>query len=427
MTPTSPTAGTAEAMRRQALRRMQMVATGLLIAVALLYVLAVALQARHGAWDYVAAFAEAAMIGALADWFAVVALFRHPLGMRFIPHTAIIPKNKNRIADNLGEFVQGEFFATERVLKALRELQPAQRLAALLSTPAQADRISSAALQVAGYGLAALSEKAVQRWLQNVAGDLMRRLDLSTLIGEILDLLTRNGRHQELLDRLLARAAAFLNQPEVRENIEARAQEHIPLYFQTLKKYGAEKVVSRVLEVVASILTEIDKDPAHPLRATLDEGLATMVERLRADEGLRDQVEQWKAGLATDPAVARYLARVWTDLREWMSKAAADPATVPHVSVVIQRVGRALATDDRMLAWIDEELATHVPGILDSLRPRLARFIAEKVREWNETEIVDKLELNIGRDLQFIRVNGTLVGGGVGLLLHALTQWFTGA
>lgn len=405
---------------------MQAWATGLLIFVALLYVLAVSLRAQHGAWEYVAAFAEAAMIGALADWFAVVALFRHPLGMRFIPHTAIIPKNKDRIADNLGQFVQGEFFATERVLKALRDLHPARRLAILLSSPAQADRLASAALQVAGYALSALNEKAVQRWLQGVAGDLVRRLDLSTLIGEILDLLTRNGRHQELLDRLLARAAAFLNEPEVRENIETRAQEHIPLYFQTLKKYGAEKVVSRVLEVVASILTEIDKDPAHPLRATLDEGLAKMVERLRVDDGLRDQVEQWKAGLATDPAVARYLAKVWTDLREWMAKAAQDPSTVPHVSVVIQRIGRALAADDRMKAWIDDELARHVPGLLDSLRPRLARFIAEKVREWNETEIVEKLELNIGRDLQFIRINGTLVGGGVGLLLHALTQWWTG-
>lgn len=426
MTPATPSAATHETMRRRALRRMQTVATGLLVAVALLYVLAVALQDRHGAWEYVAAFAEAAMIGALADWFAVVALFRHPLGMRFIPHTAIIPKNKNRIADNLGEFVQGEFFATERVLKALRDLHPGRRLAVLLSTPAQADRISSAALQIAGYGLAALNEKAVQRWLQGVAGDLMQRLDLATLIGEVLDLLTRNGRHQELLDRLLARAAAFLNEPEVRENIEARAQAHIPLYFQTLKKYGAEKVVSRVLEVVASILTEIDRDPAHPLRATLDDGLATMVARLRDDDALREQVAQWKAGLATDPAVARYLARVFTDLREWMGTAAKDPATVPHVSIVVQRVGRALAADERMQTWIDEELATHVPGLLDSLRPRLARFIAEKVREWNETEIVEKLELNIGRDLQFIRVNGTLVGGGVGLLLHAVTKWLAG-
>jgi len=426
MSHTTSPAADHDAIRRRALRRMQTWATGLLIFVALLYVLAVSLRAQHGAWEYVAAFAEAAMIGALADWFAVVALFRHPLGMRFIPHTAIIPKNKNRIADNLGQFVQGEFFATERVLKALRDLHPARRLAILLSNPAQADRLASAALQVAGYALSALNERAVQRWLQGVAGDLVRRLDLSTLIGEILDLLTRNGRHQELLDRLLARAAAFLNEPEVRENIEARAQEHIPLYFQTLKKYGAEKVVSRVLEVVASILTEIDKDPAHPLRATLDEGLAKMVERLRVDEGLRDQVEQWKAGLATDPAVARYLAKVWTDLREWMAKAAQDPSTVPHVSVVIQRIGRALSADDRMKAWIDEELARHVPGLLDSLRPRLARFIAEKVREWNETEIVEKLELNIGRDLQFIRINGTLVGGGVGLLLHALTQWWTG-
>ncbi|QEI04726.1 DUF445 domain-containing protein [Pigmentiphaga aceris] len=426
MPPTTPSAIDYDDTRRRALRRMQVIATGLLIAVALLYVLAVSLRAHHGAWDYVAAFAEAAMIGALADWFAVVALFRHPLGMRFIPHTAIIPKNKNRIADNLGQFVQGEFFATERVLKALRDLHPGRRLAILLSTPSQADRLASAALQMAGYALTALNEKAVQRWLQNVAGDLVRRLDLATLIGEVLDLLTRNGRHQELLDRLLARAAAFLNEPEVRENIEARAQEHIPLYFQTLKKYGAEKVVSRVLEVVASILTEIDKDPAHPLRATLDEGLAKMVERLRADDSLREQVEQWKAGLATDPAVARYLARVWADLREWMGKAAQDPSTVPHVSVVIQRVGRALAADDRMKAWIDDELATHVPGLLDSLRPRLARFIAEKVREWNESEIVEKLELNIGRDLQFIRINGTLVGGGVGLLLHAVTQWLTG-
>ena len=220
-------------VKRIRLRRMQWVATGLLLFVTGLYIASVFFKNTSAAWPYIGAFAEAAMVGALADWFAVSALFRHPLGLSFIPHTAIIPKNKDRIADNLGDFVQGEFFSTERVTSVIRDFNPAEKLAGWLSDNRHADMIGTIVVKVLAYGLNALDETEVRSFLRKNIALKFNELDLSTFASQILRALTHEGRHQAILDQMLKGASNYINEPEIKRRIIDFAADKIPLYVQS--------------------------------------------------------------------------------------------------------------------------------------------------------------------------------------------------
>jgi uncharacterized membrane-anchored protein YjiN (DUF445 family) len=409
--------------KRRRLKHMQWLATALLAGVAVLFALATSLAARHPAWGYVAAFAEAAMVGAIADWFAVVALFRHPLGLRFVPHTAIIPKNKARIADNLGSFVHAEFFSTERVVAALTAFDPSGKLAAWLAHPQNADQLADIALKILRYAFDALDEKAVRAYLRAVVSSHIQDLDLARLAGQLLDHLTEDGRHQRLLDQMLEKVSLFVSQPETQALLETAIAEKLPLYFEALKQKGATAATHGIVKIFAKVIAEVDADPAHPLRLAFDEKLSAFIGALQTDPAYRAKLAKLKEKMVRNRVLTTYLDDIWRDARAWLARDlhAPDSRTRARLATLTGQMGRELAGSATMRAWIDGELLRHVPGWVERYGPRLGRFIAEKMKSWKDEEIVEKLELNIGRDLQFIRINGTLVGGAVGLAIHAFT------
>jgi uncharacterized membrane-anchored protein YjiN (DUF445 family) len=403
---------------------MKWTALGLLGAAAVSYAVAALLRAQHPAWGYVAAFSEAAMVGAIADWFAVVALFRHPLGLP-IPHTAIIPSNKDRIGQNLADFICTNFLGTAQVLDKLRQFDAGRRLADWLADARHAGQVAVHWGAALGYSLGALDDERVRHFFHTTAIAYLGRADVATLAGQWLALLTADQRHRGIIDEMLRRLAAMLDNDALKARMaEVIAHEVKYLRFVGLDnvagRYATGKMVSGVIRLIGDMADEEE----HPLRREFDEFLAGFIVRLKDDPALRGQVEAIRDELLSNPAIATYLHRVWSDMVAWAQRdlAGDDSVLRGRVAEGVRLVGSRLQADTAMQGWINEQLATSAPRWIERYREDIRRYIVVRVSDWNTQEMTDELERNIGRDLQFIRINGTLVGGLVGVTIHALTE-----
>ena len=403
---------------------MKRIALGLLCAAALLYVAATALESRHVAWSYVAAFAEAAMVGAIADWFAVVALFRHPMGLP-IPHTAIIPANKDRIGAKLAGFICNNFLSTQQVLTKLAQFDPASRLADWLSRTDHAERLAEHLIAAVRYGLSAFDDARVRDFLGRMASAGLAQVDISRLAGQALDALTADGRHQALLDDVLVQVAGMVEGDEVQEHItEAIAREIKALRYVGLDQVAAKLATRKIVNAVARTIGEMAAEPAHPLRVRFDEFMAGFVERLKSDPEFRRRGEVMRADLLAHPALGDYLHGLWSELLAWLHEdlGKSDSSIRLRIIAMAGTLGARLKADEAMRVWINEQIVDAAPRAIERYREDIRRYIVERVADWNADEMTNELERHIGRDLQFIRVNGTLVGGLVGLAIHTATQ-----
>ena len=415
----------ARARPRRDLAQMQRLALGLLVAAAALYALATWLQPRHVAWSWVAAFCEAAMIGAIADWFAVVALFRRPLGLP-IPHTAIVPANKARIGANLADFLCSHFLGTQQVLAKLREFGPADRLADWLADPAHARRIALHLTAAARWAVGTLDDERVRRFVGGATLTVLARIDAAPLAGQLLDVLTANRRHQALLDAVLQQVGRRLDDDAVREQIaQLIAAEVNVLRYVGLDAMAGAYAARKIVAAVGRIVAEMGADPAHPLRERFDAAMAEFVERLKTDPALQARAETLKQEVLAHPQLAAYLQGVWTDVLAWLRDDLTrdDSAIGARIADTAATLGERLRADAPMRQWIDAQIVDAAPRWIDRYREDIRRYIVERVDAWNTQELSDELERNIGRDLQYVRINGTLVGGLIGLVIHALTQW----
>jgi len=415
-------------MRPITLSGMKRIALGLLAGAATLYAVATLLQARHPAWGYVAAFSEAAMVGAIADWFAVVALFRHPLGLP-IPHTAIIPSNKDRIGANLAGFIVANFLSNAQVLEKLQRFDTASRLANWLSDAARAEQIATHVAGVLRYALGALDDERVRHFFRATLLDELAKVDVATLSGQLLDVLTSDRRHHEVLDAALRKLAGALDNDALKAQMaEVIAAEVKYLRFVGLDSVAGRYATTKLVSGVIRLIGEMAADPVHPLRLQFDEYVAEIVVRLRDDAALREKVEAVKHDLLASPALAAYLQGLWSTIVGWMRDdlGRADSTLRERTASGIRFVGERLRSDAAMQAWINEQLMTNAPRWIERYREDIRQYIIARVREWNTAEMTRELERNIGRDLQFIRVNGTLVGGLVGLAIHAATHLASG-
>ena len=404
---------------------MKRVALALLCAAALLYALASAMSARHPAWGYVAAFAEAAMVGAIADWFAVVALFRHPLGLP-IPHTAIIPANKDRIGAKLAGFIVDNFLSTPQVLAKLDQFDPAGRLAHWLSAPANSEKLGAHGVTIARYALTAFDDARVRDFLGRAAIAGLEKIDLSRLLGQALDALTAGNRHQALLDGVLGQVATLMDDDEVQAQItEAIAREIKTLKYLGLDQVAARAATRKIVSAVAHTLGELAAEPSHPLRQRFDAFMDDFVVRLKHDPDFHARGEQIRAELQSHPALGEYLHGLWDELLGWLHDdlGRADSAIGQRIAQMAMSMGARLEGDAAIRAWINAQITAAAPLAIERYREDIRRYIVERVAQWNTAEMTVELERNIGRDLQFIRINGTLVGGLVGLLIHSLTEW----
>ncbi len=403
---------------------MKRLALGLLALAALLYGVASALEAHHPAWGYVSAFAEAAMIGAIADWFAVVALFRHPMGLP-IPHTAIIPRNKARIGRNLAGFICNHFLGTAQVMDKLKSFDPAGRLAEWLAQPANAAQVGQHLASVLRYGLTALDDDRVRRFVRDTLLARLEQVDVSTLAGQLLDALTAHSRHQALLDDMLVQVARKLDDEALQTHLaDAIAAELTYLRYVGLDNLAGRAATRKIVSAVAKLIAELGEDPAHPLRHRFDAFVADVIERLKTDPAFKLKGETLKNEALAHPQLATYLHGLWGEVLGWLQADLTKPDSTlrQQVTDAALSLGDKLGADAAMRQWINTQVEAAAPAWIDRYREDIRRYIEGRVERWNTEELTRELELNIGRDLQFVRINGTLVGGLIGLLIHALTE-----
>ncbi|KVG77087.1 DUF445 domain-containing protein [Burkholderia ubonensis] len=383
----------------------------------------------RGIWiDGIKAVAEAAMVGALADWFAVVALFRR-VPIPFVSrHTEIIPQNKDKIADNLAVFVREKFLGPDALAAQIRQHDPAQKLGAWLGEPANTDALGSYATKLMSFALDMTDDARIQSFVHDAFRALVDKVDLSQSAGAILDTLTKDGRHQALLDDAIGQVTNLLDQPENRAVIAAYIVDWLKSQYPTVEKIlptnwlgenGAELIanaVNRVLEQVAA-------DPEHELRQRFDATVVKLVERLKYDPVFIEKGEEIKRYIRDGDAFNTYLKDLWDQLRAWLKAdlARADSTLHRQAATLGGWLGARLAESPALRASLNEHVEKAVYEMAPDFADFLMRHIRDTVRNWDAREMSRQIELNIGKDLQYIRINGTLVGGLIGLGLYLVS------
>ncbi|MDR5797744.1 DUF445 domain-containing protein [Caballeronia sp. LZ008] len=414
-----------------ALRRMKWFAAGLLVAAGALFALA---KSQHdaGAWAWVSSFAEAAMVGALADWFAVVALFRHPLGVP-IPHTAILPANKARVADNLAVFVRDRFLGTDALVARVNAFDPASRLSMWLAEPANAELLGKKAVGAVGQLLSFVDDARVKSMLYETLRRRAESFDLASATGSVLSTLISDRRHQLLLDEGLKQLAGWLDKPEVQEMLATRivavAGEEYPKLVGMLGFVGlnaedlGNKFAAGLVRGANQWLHDVSSDPEHERRKAFDAAVERFVERLKTDPAFKARIDEHKREWLERPELRTYVNGLWDEFIAWLDADIKRPDSALHAKVVAMAGGfaEALGSDPALRESINEHMRDALKALAPELRDGIAKHIAATVKQWDDATLVRDVELNIGRDLQFIRVNGTLVGGAVGILIHAVS------
>jgi uncharacterized membrane-anchored protein YjiN (DUF445 family) len=406
---------------------MQWLATGLLLVAALVYAAAAWLEPRHPWLFYVSATAEAAMIGAIADWFAVTALFRHPLNLRFIPHTAVIPRNKARIAAGLSGFIQQNFLSAGALVARIAELRPARTLCGWLLQPRNADMLAGYSARLLAYALSAVDDRRVQGFLLRALAQTARRADVASALAQLLDVLTENQRHHALLDEALAGLDDLLAREDTRRFIAKEVAGSSPLlkYLSDLLHLKLDdRAALRIVDVALRKVSEVRKNRDHELRKRFDAFVDRFVEKLKTDEATRAKVHRMRDEVLDSPALAQYVGGLWTQLRAWLSAdVQSEESLVRERSAsFIRRFGETLNADAGIQQWIDEQILAAIPPLVEEHRAKIGRFIEDQINAWQETRLVEELERHVGADLQYIRINGTIVGGLVGLAIAVLTR-----
>jgi uncharacterized membrane-anchored protein YjiN (DUF445 family) len=399
------------------LRGMQRLATGLLAVMLVILALSVAFADWHPWLKWVQAFAAAATVGAIADWFAVVALFHHPLGLP-LPHTAIVPRNKDRIGESLGHFVEHNFLTAENVLRKLEQRNLSLEAARWLARPQNADDVANRLCTFIPGMLSALGDEDVKRLFDRAVASQIRKIDLADVAAGVLGTLTAGGRHQALLDRALRALESWLvaNEAALTEKFGA-ASRYTPRVFD---RY----IVSKFVAGIIALAHEVAQKPDHDIRRQFDAATAQFIENLTAAPEYRAQAEALKQELLAHLERGSFYQVVWEDVREKIRADVAAEGSVirGHVREVVLKLGAGLAEDEalqtKLNAWILQAVETAVVRH----RHQVSLLITEVVRGWDTQEVTQKMELEIGKDLQYIRINGTVVGGLIGVVLYLLSS-----
>lgn len=407
--------------RARSLGRVKLAATLLLVGTAALFGVARHYEPLHWAWGYVAAFAAAATVGGLADWYAVVALFRRPLGLP-IPHTAIIPHNHLRIADTLGEFIETNFLAPEPVEARLREVDFAALVADWLSDRERSAALARFILRLLPQTLAAIDQSGLRGFLGKRILAELERVELAPLAAGLLSAVTEKGRHQRLLDELLGALEKVLTNEETLEALRQKIRKELPALFNL---YRADTYLLRkIVASTAAFIQDARNDPQHPLRREFDSFVTDFIDRLRTSAAFAQRVESLKHDLLARPEVAAVAEGAWESLRSFLEQDAQAPDSQirRQLENMLVDVGGQLARDPAIRSEINRGMVRVLAEFVESQKSGVGRFIADQVKSWDIDVLIGRIELTVGRDLQYIRFNGAMIGGLAGLVLHGLEQ-----
>jgi uncharacterized membrane-anchored protein YjiN (DUF445 family) len=403
--------------RARDLRRMKLVALSLLLVAAAVYIVTTIADAE-GWVGYVQSFAEAAMVGALADWFAVTALFRHPLRIP-IPHTAIIPRRKDQIGRSLGEFVETNFLTKEVLGERLAGAGIGRRLGIWLSHPVNAERASEALADALKGTLEVLDDDEVQAGLERAVRQRIRAQPAAPLVGKAIDLSVEGDHHQRLLDAVLVGLRGFL--ADNRVTFRRRLDEESPWW---VPEPIDDRIFDKIYTAVDHFIGDVTSDTNHEVRRSIESRVVAFAERLKTDPDLLAKGEELKDELLDHPEFRAWIESLWLGTKRGLIAAADDPSSElrTRTTVSLQRLGERLATEPELQAKVDDWVQRGLGYVVEHYRSEVSDLIASTVERWDGESTARRMELQVGRDLQFIRINGTIVGGLAGLAIHALTE-----
>lgn len=403
--------------KRRDLRRHRGMALGLLGLAAVIFVATFFVEAP-GFWVLLLrAGAEAGLIGGLADWFAVTALFRRPFGLP-IPHTAIIPRNKERIGEGLGRFVEENFLDPGVIEAKLQRGNLARRLGAWLQGEDNSRLLAEQLLGLAPEVVASLDDREVREFFRHAFSDQIGRADFVPILVRLLRLLTESRQHQRLFDRglALARGALARNEDTIYERVEERTSWWVP-------RRVDQRLAKAIVAGVEDLLSDLGQHD-HPARQRFDRAVEELIQRLECSPEFRKRVEELKAQLVASPEVHSAFGSVWDELKHMMLSALMRPDSALRATLAksLQALGRTLEEDSDAQRRLNRRIETLVRGFVVPFRAQIGTFMREVVRGWDTATVTERIELEVGRDLQYIRVNGTLVGALAGCVLFLLTR-----
>jgi uncharacterized membrane-anchored protein YjiN (DUF445 family) len=408
--------------RDDELRKMRRIATALLGVMALLFIAGIQLERNvHHHWAFLVAFAEAGMVGGLADWFAVTALFRHPLGIP-IPHTAIIPTNKERLGRTLAGFLRSNFLRTGIVARKVRTMDVAGAMGRFLSQPSGGEgRMRMGASRLMGDIIAALDDERLGGIAKSAVRKQLEKLDVAPLLGQLLGAMMKERRHLPLMDSVIGWAAKTLeaNEPILRQMVEERAG--------TIMRWTGldDRLANAIGTGLEKMLADMAADPDHPLRAKGEEGLQKLVRDLKSDKELQAKVANWKAELLANPAMNKWIEGLWDQGRTALLKAARNPDAAMSGSFgdALTKLGSTLQDDAGLKRQINRFARRAIVGTTENYGDSIVSLVSDTIGGWDASTITDRVENAVGSDLQFIRINGTLVGGLAGVVIHTIAIW----
>ena len=394
-------------------------ASGLLVLATAVWIVTSIFVSRYPWLAYVRATAEASMIGGLADWFAVTALFRHPLGIP-IPHTAIVAARKDQIGRSLGNFVSRHFLSRDVMAARLASLHVAEHLAKWLAEPENSRTLAHHAATALASGARMLADEDVQALIDRVLVERIRSTEVAPILAQMLSLLTAGDRHQELLDEAIGLLARTVdqNQELIRERIEAESPWWVPGMVD-------DRIHRKIVTGLDNTLADVRDDPDHPLRRRFDEALANFVRKLNESPEVRARAERIKLEILDAAAVRRFSSSIWEDAKAALFRYADAPNAFAPSAIErgLVSMGEAVSRDEALLARIDALIAEVAGHLVDRYQGEVAELIAQTVTSWDPEVTSDRVELAIGKDLQFIRINGTIVGGLAGLAIYVFSRF----
>ncbi|TPJ38686.1 DUF445 domain-containing protein [Mesorhizobium sp. B2-5-4] len=402
-----------------ALRRTKFVATAALALCVLVFALAKSFQSSYPWLGFVAAFAEAATIGGLADWYAVVALFKRPLGLP-IPHTAIIPENQDRIADNLGRFIEVNFLAPEPVREKLAEVDFSALVADWLADAERAADLSRFVVRLVPQTLAAVEQSGLRGFVTSRMLEQIEKVPLAPLAAELLSALTDDRRHQKLFDEFIKVIGRFLNDEQALATMRDKIREELPSLFNLFR--ADAYLLKKIVASAGSLLDEVRADPDHPMRAEFDRFALGFVERLRTSKQYAKRAEKMKRDFLARPEVRALAGDMWESLSLFIEQDAKAPNSLirEHLANMFVEVGRHLAGDAQIRADMNGGFVVALASFVESQKSGVSKFIADQVKRWDLAQLTRLIEMNIGRDLQYIRFNGMIIGGLAGIVLYTI-------
>ncbi|RTE93914.1 MULTISPECIES: DUF445 domain-containing protein [Bradyrhizobium] len=414
-----------DAERAAELRRVKALATLVLASTLALFIVAKWLLPVHPLFGFIAAFAEAATIGGLADWYAVVALFKRPLGLP-IPHTAIIQSNQARIADKLGEFIQVHFLEAGPVEAKLKEIDFGSFVADWLRDRKRSDDLARFALRLLPEAFSATETSGLMTFIIRRMSSQLQAIDLAPLAAGTLRGFVAEGRHQILFDDLLRVMHETLNQKETMAMIREKVRAELPTL---LRLYRADKfLVNKIVASATAFFNEVRSDAKHPFRSEFDRMVLSFVDRLGTDQAYIDRIAGLKRDLLARPELAELARTVWANTRSFIERSASGETQVlqHHLAGMFVAAGEALAGDAELRGEINKGLVTVLRSFIADQKSGVSIFISDQVKAWDMAQLISLIEINIGRDLQYIRFNGSLIGGLAGLALYSvefLLRW----